>query len=256
MHLTLPPPPRHSPPESHVAPSQSNLAQWKLKHRPIPDGAMTFTDLTGNRRRIFVRAFMVINAHGEGIGCKQAEPLAAVVTEWKDRVLTLKYPGQEDFSFDTKKDLKDKKFQGTTLPGIDCGDEVSSWLSKALYKNTKKARLVYKGDFVITRQAKRVPFHNFTQYKKTDRAAYSDWSSYHLACQSSLDDLNSRMEEPILMDNFRPNIIVKGSKPFDENDWAFVKIGDVVLRRLKPCQRCFLTTIDPIRERETKIWSL
>ncbi|XP_064110948.1 mitochondrial amidoxime reducing component 2-like isoform X2 [Macrobrachium nipponense] len=203
------------------------------------------------------RGFMVINAHGEGMGCKQAEPLAAVVTEWKDRVLTLKFPGLQDFSLDVKKDLKDKKtidvkFQGTTVPGIDCGDEVASWLSKALYKDTKKARLVYKGDIVITRQAKKIEFHNFTQYKKTDRAAYSDWSSYHLACQSSLDDLNSRTEEPILMDNFRPNIIVKGSKPFDENDWAYVKIGEVVLRRLKPCQRCMLTTIDPIKGQRSK----
>ncbi|XP_068246121.1 mitochondrial amidoxime reducing component 2-like [Palaemon carinicauda] len=198
------------------------------------------------------RSFMVISAQGSSISCKQAEPLAAVETEWKDQVLTLKYPGIEDVSIDTKKDLKDNpvfevRLGDSTLPGIDCGDKVASWLSKVLYNDSTKVRLVYKGDFVIDRQAKKLPFHNFTQYKKTDRAAYSDWSSYHLACQSSLDDLNSRLEEPILMDNFRPNIIVKGSEAFDENDWAFVKIGDVVLRRLKPCQRCLLTTIDPVK---------
>ncbi|XP_037804272.1 mitochondrial amidoxime-reducing component 1-like [Penaeus monodon] len=66
-----------------------------------------------------------------------------------------------------------------------------------------------------------------------------------VASQSSLDDLNGRLAEPVSMGWFRPNVVVRGARPFDEDDWAFLKIGDVVLRRVKPCERCLLTTIDP-----------
>ncbi|KAK7070090.1 Mitochondrial amidoxime reducing component 2 [Halocaridina rubra] len=66
-----------------------------------------------------------------------------------------------------------------------------------------------------------------------------------LSCQSSLDDLNERLKDPISMANFRPNIVVKGPPAYDEDDWIFVKIGDVILRRLKPCERCVVTTINP-----------
>ncbi|XP_068246122.1 mitochondrial amidoxime reducing component 2-like [Palaemon carinicauda] len=204
------------------------------------------------------RALMIINAEGIFVSGRQASRLPAVVTSWQGRTLTLKFPGHEDISVDTENDLKNNpivetKFRGVKIQGIDCGDEVSSWLSKVLYDDKEKVRLIYKGDFVKDRPARKPEVkHEFTQYRKTDRALYTDVSSYHLACQSSLDDLNSRLEEPVLMDNFRPNIIVKGSKAYDEDDWVYVKIGDVILRRLKPCERCILTTVDTIKGEKMK----
>lgn len=51
--------------------------------------------------------------------------------------------------------------------------------------------------------------------------AFPDKSPYHLATEESLADLNSRIETSpngkITMNNFRPTIIIKGTKkPWDE----------------------------------------
>ncbi|XP_064110956.1 mitochondrial amidoxime-reducing component 1-like [Macrobrachium nipponense] len=199
------------------------------------------------------RAFMVINAEGTFVTSRQAGRLSTVVTEWEGHTLTLKFPGHEDVSVDVGNGLRDRpvvvsKFRGLKLKGLDCGDEVSAWLSRTLHDDEEKVRLIFKGDLVEDRPAERPKVkHEFTQYNKTDRAVYTDDSSYHLACQSSLEDLNARLDVPVSMAHFRPNIVVSGSEAYDEDDWAYVKIGEVILRRLKPCERCLLTTVDPVK---------
>ncbi|XP_042860211.1 mitochondrial amidoxime reducing component 2-like [Penaeus japonicus] len=73
---------------------------------------------------------------------------------------------------------------------------------------------------------------------------YADTCAYLVTTTSSLLDLNTRSKEPVQMTCFRPNLVVQSATPFDEDDWAFLKIGEVILRRLKPCERCIQTTIN------------
>jgi uncharacterized protein YcbX len=62
--------------------------------------------------------------------------------------------------------------------------------------------------------------------------------------QSSLDDLNSKMEHALPMNRFRPNIVFVGGKPFEEDEWKNFGIGDCKFRAVKPCARCVIPTID------------
>ena len=39
-------------------------------------------------------------------------------------------------------------------------------------------------------------------------------------------DLNSRMEKSMSVIRFRPNIVLHGGKPFDEDNWAEITIGE------------------------------
>jgi MOSC domain len=41
-----------------------------------------------------------------------------------------------------------------------------------------------------------------------------------------MEDLNSRMEKPLSIIRFRPNIVLKGGQPFDEDKWAEISIGE------------------------------
>jgi len=47
--------------------------------------------------------------------------------------------------------------------------------------------------------------------------------------------------------HFRPNILVSGVKPFGEDQWHEIVVGDsrVKLLCVKRCTRCTLTTVDP-----------
>jgi uncharacterized protein len=63
-----------------------------------------------------------------------------------------------------------------------------------------------------------------------------------IGCSSSLDELNRRLAEkskPVLpMARFRPNIVISNSKPFEEDQWKVIRIGDCILHVVKPCPRC------------------
>lgn len=54
----------------------------------------------------------------------------------------------------------------------------------------------------------------------------------------SIADLQSKVSSKIAAEDFRPNILVEGTKkPFDEDEWQYIKIGDVVFRNIVPCLR-------------------
>jgi uncharacterized protein YcbX len=46
------------------------------------------------------------------------------------------------------------------------------------------------------------------------------------------------------MNRFRPNAVVTGYQPWDEDRWRRVTIGPVSFRVAKPCGRCVVTTTD------------
>ena len=62
--------------------------------------------------------------------------------------------------------------------------------------------------------------------------------------QSSLDELNQRLEEPVAMDRFRPNLVFSGGQAFEEDQFTRIKVGEVDFQVVKPCARCVLITVN------------
>ena len=52
--------------------------------------------------------------------------------------------------------------------------------------------------------------------KPTDEVLYADYAPFMLLSEASLDDLNSRLEKPVTVKSFRPNILVKDCQAFNE----------------------------------------
>ncbi len=77
-----------------------------------------------------------------------------------------------------------------------------------------------------------------------DQVSLADGYPYLIVGQRSLDDLNSRLKNPILMNRFRPNFIFTGGTPYEEDNWHNFKIGKSLFAGAKPCSRCVLTTIN------------
>lgn len=66
-----------------------------------------------------------------------------------------------------------------------------------------------------------------------------------LVCtQASLDDLNRRLAEALPMSRFRPNLVLEGAQPWQEDRIRELRVGSVRLALVKPCTRCVMTRID------------
>jgi len=77
-----------------------------------------------------------------------------------------------------------------------------------------------------------------------DHVSLADAYPILIVGQSSLDDLNARMNEPVPMNRFRPNIVFTGGDPFEEDTWNDFTAGTIRLAGVKPSKRCIMTTVD------------
>ena len=80
------------------------------------------------------------------------------------------------------------------------------------------------------------------KYAKDKIVSFADGYPFMIIGQSSLDDLNSRMNIPLPMNRFRTNFVFTGGRPFEEDHWKKFRIGEVQFDVVKPCARCVITT--------------
>ncbi|MGG7661074.1 MOSC domain-containing protein [Dyadobacter sp. BHUBP1] len=122
-----------------------------------------------------------------------------------------------------------------TAEALTVSDEADAWLSRQL---GMKLRLVTMPDSTERKADPRYARHN-------ENVSFADGFPYLVISQASLDDLNSRLAEPIEMRRFRPNFVIGGTEPFAEDQWKHITIGGLRFEVVKPCARCVLTTINP-----------
>ncbi|XP_076053790.1 mitochondrial amidoxime-reducing component 1-like isoform X2 [Oratosquilla oratoria] len=236
---------------------------YLLYHYPLKSGRgnrvpeFSCTELGPEYRGLHDRCFLVITEDGRMVTGRQTGKLMTINTKYNnDNTVTLSSTllNESSVTFDLREVIETYdailvKLWWQEEYGLDCGDKVAKWLSDFLYDDGTKVRLVCQGDLDITRPARKPNYFDFTQFKENDKLVYADTTPYNVASETSLEDLNRRLtaKNQSVHDTFRANFWVKGSVPYDEDDWAFIRIGDeVILRTMKPCERCILTTVDPL----------
>ncbi len=78
-----------------------------------------------------------------------------------------------------------------------------------------------------------------------DVVSFADGFPVLLASTGSLAELERRVNAPLGMTRFRPNVVVACDAPFAEDGWKRLAIGEVTFRAPKACDRCVVTTVDP-----------
>ena len=112
-------------------------------------------------------------------------------------------------------------------------DNVNQWFSEALGLSCK---LVYMPD-----SSRRLVDPKYA--KDQEITSFSDAYPILIIGQSSLDDLNRRLEEKVPMNRFRPNIVFTGGIAYEEDEFDDFLIGQQAFKAVKPCARCVMTTI-------------
>ena len=121
------------------------------------------------------------------------------------------------------------------VPALTVSHEADRWFTNAL---GKPCRLVFMPETTHRAVDSNYALNN-------DAVSFADGYPYLLVGQASLDFLNAQLPEPLSMRRFRPNVVVQGSLPNDEDAWAEFRLGDVDFYGVKPCARCALPNINP-----------
>src|SRR5207302_945262 len=81
---------------------------------------------------------------------------------------------------------------------------------------------------------------------------FADGYPVQVLSRESLDELNRRLDEPLPMNRFRPNIVLEGLGPHGEDAVSALRIGDVEIDLIKPTERCILTRVDQETAQRTR----
>ncbi|XP_043916112.1 mitochondrial amidoxime reducing component 2 [Protopterus annectens] len=190
------------------------------------------------------RHWIVTQENGQKVTARQEPRLVLISVSCENGHLILNAPDMEELRVPVKLPesnlVKTIRVWGSDIPGRDCGDEASHWITTFL-KSSQPYRLAQFEPNMKYRNAKeKNPY-----FRPSDKIVYPDASPILLITEASLEDLNTRLEKKVQMRNFRPVIVVSGCSAFEEDSWDHIQIGSVILVRVMACPRCILTTVNP-----------
>lgn len=117
--------------------------------------------------------------------------------------------------------------------GFDEGDAVAAWLQALLGRECRLVRF----DPDHRRLSERAWTGEFEAENR-----FSDGFPILALNSASLEDLNSRLAAPLPMNRFRPNIVLEGIAPYDEDRIDELWGDGLRLKLVKACTRCSITT--------------
>jgi len=184
------------------------------------------------------RRWMIVDASGKFVTQRERAELALVATALEGDQLRLTVPGRPELVLPLGDESGESRevqvWQDRTIAAAH--EAGSAWFSDYL---GAPHELVYMPEA----QRRQV---NPARALPGDIVSFADAYPFLLISEASLAELNSRLEVPLSMTRFRPNIVISDSQPFAEDDYARARIGEISFRGPKRCERCVITTIDPM----------
>lgn len=181
------------------------------------------------------RRWMLVDANGVMLTQRQHPRMCLIQPILDNGQLSLCAPAMDQLRVDKGTATISVSVWEDQCNALDCGDTAAAWLSEFM---GLPCRLVYFPEDEI-RQV------DLSYAQPGDITAFSDGFPYLLISQASLDALNRRLQTPVEMRRFRPNLVVEGCEAFAEDQWQTLVMGDVQFSRVKPCGRCVIPSIDP-----------
>lgn len=187
------------------------------------------------------RRWMIVDGEGTFVTQRTAPRLTGidVAVDEERAALVLSAPGQGALRLALAPHEGENvrvKVWRDEVRALHAGEEAARWASAFL---RAPASIVFMSDAV-----ERPVRPDFA--REGDHVSFADAFPLLLTSVESLDDLNARLDRPLPMDRFRPNVVVSGGLPWEEDEWRRASVGPVPLRLPKGCNRCVVTTTDQL----------
>jgi uncharacterized protein YcbX len=216
-----------------MTPTVSGLYCYPIKScRGIPLQRTSYS----LRGILYDREWAVVDVKSGKVLTQREEPkLCLIETAFKGATLEISSQGSGvevplDTAAEPPNRRKEVRVWDDRVVGYEQDMWASGWISAFLRRNCVLVRM--GRDHVRPSRGK-------------TRIAFADSHEVLVISEASLADLNGRMEAPLPMDRFRPNVVVAGCPPYAEDAWTAFSIGGGVrLLGSSPCIRCPITTTD------------
>jgi uncharacterized protein YcbX len=206
---------------------------------PVNDWAVDEFGLRYDRR------WMVVDQWGEFLSQRSHPRLALVRPSIVDGSLRIDAPGMRSLELPLEpsaSDSADVTVWKDTCRAAWLGERPAAWFSEFL---GSPCGLVYMtGETVRPADPTYAPGGT--------RVSFADAFPFLLISEESLADLNRRLADPLPMNRFRPNLVVAGVTPYQEDLWQRIEINGIGIRVVKPCARCVVTTTDQMTAKQGK----
>jgi uncharacterized protein YcbX len=205
-----------------------------LKGIALVDAVATERGLEHDRR------WMVVGPDGGMLTQRSHPRMATVWTELSDDALTLSAPDVSSVDVPLVAPpgpAVHAEVWSNPVEAVAASADADAWLSEYLELS---CRLLY-----MPESSRRYSNRRFADDKLV---GFADGFAYLLTGEASLGDLNARLlakgHAALPMNRFRPNLVVTGGEAFAEDGWNEIHVGEAVLKAVKPCGRCQVTTTD------------
>lgn len=185
------------------------------------------------------REWLIVRPDGRFVTQREEPRLALIETALNSEALTLTAPGMGALhvALDGRDDGHDRAVEVTCwhdrCAAFDAGTEAADWLTSFMGKPLRLVR--------FDSSRKRPSSPEWTQGVEA-LSQFADAFAWLIISQASLDDLNRRLERPLPMNRFRPNIVLDGLPAYGEDDVHQLSADGITLRIVKPCTRCIIPT--------------
>jgi MOSC domain-containing protein len=183
------------------------------------------------------REWLIVDANHRFLTQREEPRLALIVPMLSSNTLELSAPNRTTLvvALEAEGESIEVVIWRDRCAAFDVGNEAAQWLSDYLGRPVRLVR--------FDRRRKRPSSSDWTAGVEALNQ-FSDGFPWLVISQASLDDLNTRLPEPLPMNRFRPNIVIEDVPPYAEDRIYEIGIGNVRLRLVKPCTRCAITTTD------------
>jgi uncharacterized protein len=225
--------------KKRMHPPVSSLNISSLYVYPIKScaGIELDTATLGRRGISYDREWMVVDSDGGFVTQRTIPAMALIKPRVHGQELSLVAPGMNPLTIETgdSRPVVRVSVWDDVCDARDEGEAAAEWLSTFLGENLRLVRMT-EGNVR----------HVDPDYATgaLDEVGFADGYPLLVISKASLDDLNDRLDQPVPMDRFRPNLVVDGALAYEEDSWRTIRIGDIVMHAAKPCARCVVTTVD------------
>ncbi len=183
------------------------------------------------------RRMMLVHTDGRFISQREHAGLALIDVASSREGWTISSAGHGEVSIDRQAELEalEVTVWKNTLTARRVSHAADNWLSKVAGFPVQLVRM--------SAESHRPLNPDFA--REGEEVSFADGFPVLVISRSSLDNLNSKLDAPIEMRRFRPNLVIHGASPHEEDGWPEIQIGEARLRSTKRCGRCVVTTIDP-----------